>query len=362
MEGDYVDPLHSAAVLMLAVAAEDGHVEPAEMDHGADALTQWGRCDRVAAAGQIQAAFQLLGELWQAGGVGEVERQMWVEASTLAQQLNWYQLRDLVGHLQSLAGADGQVDGSETTLVNGISDLFDLECGPPEDMAADELLLRFSMAGRGPLWIERFHEAIATALVEVGEPGDPHATDPRVVRGPDGFHYAEARVRRMGGLEVPFRELARWCTDEGYGIALHPDRQPPDFVFSYGHLWSLRAYDSFDGDGVEPPMRSTSSEAVFDANAEILMGTPSEEMLPHFAREALARMFEGFGMPSRQVALLMVPDRHPSRTLVFDVAERYMPDPSSFRALLDTLSWYAPPGLALAAVDPEGQSVPFLPL
>ena len=326
--------LHAASVLLLAVAAEDGNVDPREVQSAGEALAEWGRSDRVTAAQQVQNSFQELGQIWNLGGHAELDRHVWSHAGLLVEHLGWHPLHALTQLLLQVAGADGDLDRAEEGLVEALASYFDREAGPPEQMTAQELLEQFDFDSRGPRWLERFHAKIRLSHLEIGDPADQSSGNPRVYEGPGGFRLAEARIRSIGGFEAPFHELARWCTDEGLGLHVEPEwSDPPGHVLRYGELWSYRAFDgSFDGPaalGREPTL---------------------DEVMPHWARENLARLFQAYGLPGRQVVLMTSPAGEP--TLGFDAPAQFLPDVSLHGQLEKTLRWIAPPGMVLLTINP----------
>lgn len=327
--------LKAASVLLLAVAAEDGNVDPREVNSAGEAIAQWGRCDRVTAAQTVQSSFQELGEIWNLGGHAELDRHVWEHAGVLVDHLTWHPLHALTKLLTQVAGADGKLDRAEEGLVEALASYFDREAGPPAEMSAIDLLERFDAESRGDRWLERFKDKIRLVHLEIGDPENPATGNPRTYQGPGGFQLAEARIRPIGGHEVPFSELVRWCTDEGLGLHIEPEwSDPPGHVFRYGELWSYRAFDgSFDGPqqlGREPHL---------------------DEVLPHWAREYMARLFQSYGLPGRQVVLLTSPAGEP--TLAFDAPAHFLPEPSLHAALERTLRWVAPPRVVLLTVDPS---------
>lgn len=344
---DSLDPtlLHSGAVLMLAIAAEDGNVDPTEVNKAGEVLANWGRTDRVTAAQYVQQAFAELGQVWKLGGHAELDRHVWSHADQLATQLDYHPLSELGRCLRSVADADGSFDHREHGLIEALVSFFEREAGPPESLTALQLLQQFDADSRGARWVERFKARIGGTLLEVGAPGDAHATNPRMVPGIGGQQLAEARLEPVGGLEVPFVDLVRWCTDEGVGLHLQPDwTDPPGWVLRYGELWSFRAFEgSLDGPGP-------------GADQMYL-----DQLMPHWARERLARVFERYGLPGRQVAHLTAPSGEPA--LAFDAPPSFLPDPSKHDALEKEIRSMTPPGMVLVLIDPTGtDDYPWNPL
>lgn len=335
--------LRAGAVLLLAVAAEDGRVDPREVGRSADTLATWGRCDRLRATQHVEQAFAELGQLWNLGGHAELDRHLWLHAGTLAEQLDWHRLNALVAALEKVASADGGVDRTEQGLIDAIRSFFDRESAPPEDLDALSLLERFPLDSRGEAWTQRFLARIAKTPIEVGDPAARGAPTPRIFEGVGGFRLAEGRLRSVGGGSLAFWEIARVCTDEGLGLHLEPGwTDPPGHVFRLGEMWAFRA---FDGVFSLPPL----------ARAPRL-----DELMPRWAREHLARVFDYHGLPGRQVTLLTSPAGEP--TLAFDAPPHFLPDRSLHTSLEKALRWATPPGMLLITVDPAQNRYAWEPL
>lgn len=337
------DLLHAGAVILLAVAAEDGRVDPREVGRAADTLAAWGRADRLRATQHVERAFGELGQLWNLGGHAELDRHLWLNAGTLVERLDWHRLDALVQAMTKVANADGGVDRTEQGLIDAIRSFFDRESAPPEDLDALSLLERFPLDSRGEAWTARFLARIATTPIEVGDPAARGAPVPRVFVGTGGFRLAEGRVRSVGGGTVAMWELARFCTDEGVGLHLEPGwTDPPGHVFRFGELWAFRA---FEGSFSVP--QSTRAHHV-------------DGLMPRWAREHLARVFDQHGLPGRQVTLLTSPAGEP--TLAFDAPAHFLPERSLHASLEKALRWATPPGMVLLTVDPAQNRYAWEPL
>src|SRR5262249_25866772 len=127
----------------------------------------------------------------------------------------------------------------------------------------------------------KFYTTVVDASFACGEP--------QVCEGPDGFPYF--------GLHSPppmqpfdaysISHLLELVTENGVGIALNPRGNDVDWVFTYGELVSLRAFGAFDADtpfGDPPPAEENDEKG----ETTVILGEPSESVLPGYCRRALA--------------------------------------------------------------------------
>ena len=75
--------------------------------------------------------------------------------------------------------------------------------------------------------------------------GDAHVTlendEPKA--GPDGMPYILVSIKNDS--KEPCQKLCRWLYEKGIGLVVNPQKDDPDFVFSYGMIWSFLATGSF---------------------------------------------------------------------------------------------------------------------
>jgi hypothetical protein len=125
---------------------------------------------------------------------------------------------------------------------------------------------------RDDAWQDAFMEAIVDASM---------ATTPeQVIQGPDGFGYFVLRQPPVGESFSAFcvSHVLEMCTDRGLGIVIEPSGSSAEWVFTYGDLFSLRAYGSFHGDPTDTAGPSVAG--VLEKETQVMVGAPSEQLLP----------------------------------------------------------------------------------
>lgn len=199
-------------------------------------------------------------------------------------------------------------------------------------------LVKIPREQRDQTWIEQFFAALPEASLAT--------TEAQVFRGPDGMQYFDLHLPEQG---KPFEAhcvaaLAEHCTNNGFGLVLNPASNPPDWVFSYGDLWHLRTHGKL-------AMRKVEG-AVGSEGDQVLVGSPSEQLLPPWARNVLKSFLEYLKIESPGVLLIVSQKATPAECLVFNVHAEDFPA-GQFEHVQRLLAWFIPPHLNIAYV-PKG--------
>ncbi|MEO8876267.1 MAG: hypothetical protein ABI461_11815 [Polyangiaceae bacterium] len=205
---------------------------------------------------------------------------------------------------------------------------------------------------RDDAWRAAFKEAVIDA--SLASPKE------QVMRGPDGFPYFVLTRPPVAEEFTPFciSHVLGHCTSSGIGIVIEPGEKGPEWVFSYGDLFSLRAYGSFAGDPVDQDAPGPKIE-VLEKDRHVMVGSPSEEFFPAWARRVLSGFLKSAANIETPGVLVMVdPTRAPSRNLVFNVHPEDFESQADFQKIMNMLGWFMPPkrsciALSKGALDPS---------
>jgi hypothetical protein len=179
------------------------------------------------------------------------------------------------------------------------------------------------------------------------------AREQQTIVGPDGFRYFALY------LPTPNQEFDAFCVEHilevcltsGMGCVIHPDQSPPQWVFTYGNLWSLRSYGAFDA----TPKQQESREELA-AGRTVLMASPSEKFLPPFARDVLRRYLEHVGVKTPRVLLINDARATPSQSLAFDCYPEDFANRDIYDAVMNRLkNWFLPPHYGLVGLPKNSQ-------
>ncbi len=170
-----------------------------------------------------------------------------------------------------------------------------------------------------------------------------------VTPGPDGLPYGRVHLAPPSApATTTIRRLAERATDRGYGIVLGATPGAPDWVFGYGDLWSLRAYHSFHGDGLDGV-----GTAAAAPGSPVIEASPSDAVFPFWARHVVGRwLFDRLGVIEPRAKLFVVPGSRPARNLVFNVEAPLGKSTPEHAALQALAGWFLPPGLGLVTLPP----------
>ena len=120
-------------------------------------------------------------------------------------------------------------------------------------------LLKVPEQDRNFAWEEKFFKKFSDEQVHL------LSKDPQ--QGPDGWPYLICETFSQASdeaLEVETtQKIFHWLAGKGIGLVVNPRREPyPDYVFSYGMIWSFRETGYF----LRPDLANKSGEAVFENN------------------------------------------------------------------------------------------------
>jgi hypothetical protein len=169
---------------------------------------------------------------------------------------------------------------------------------------------------RHDTWREAFFVAVPDASLAAG--------DPQVAYGPDGYPYFQLRMPEPGPFETfCVTHVLDACLTNGFGVVVHGGGPEPEWVFTYGDLWSFRETGRF--------IVSMGESVTLTEERKALVGAPNESMLPPYARAVLRRALEAQGAAAPGVLLVRTPGFDPEWSFAF----RPLPD-------LRRLLWYVP--------------------
>lgn len=211
---------------------------------------------------------------------------------------------------------------------------------------------------------QRDEEWLRTFLLALPQAGFRCGT-PQIIAGPDGFPYFQLFVPNPGEEFQCFviaQMIPDFLLERGYGIVINPGGEQPDWVLTYGDLLNYHLNGAF-----------FSSESLFSTNDsavqvlakgdEIMIGQPSEAILPAQTRKLLRDFFELNGIQDPKVLLMM---RKNGETVVQDLAFNIVPEgfesPEHYHNMMQTVTWYLPRHYTLLGLNDDLQDGSFMPL
>lgn len=160
--------------------------------------------------------------------------------------------------------------------------------------------------------------------------------------GPDGWPYLLTKIE-TADLKSPvesesFLNLNSWLSEKGIGLVINPQKNYPDYVFTYGMLW----YFKFNGKFLEKNA-SISKENLdnpLDLSAQHWSGDPSESFLPTSVRKILKQFFMDQGVLDLKVGMLS--SDQTNFDLCFSIESLGNPPKKEWKGILEAISWFLP--------------------
>jgi hypothetical protein len=208
-----------------------------------------------------------------------------------------------------------------------------------------ENLFAMPRESRDANWTAAFYAAAPEASLATREQ--------QVFTGPDGFRYFALYLPEPNKEFDSFciAHILEPCLKNGLGCVLNPDKPQPDWVFTYGNLWSLHSYQTFDASP-----KFVERRAPLGPGREVLMAAPSEQFLPPFARNILKKYLQHLGVADPRVLLINDPRTTPNQSLAFsfhpkDVASQEVFD-DTMKRLRD---WFLPTHYGLVSLPENNE-------
>jgi hypothetical protein len=191
-------------------------------------------------------------------------------------------------------------------------------------------------------WDEKFFKLLSESQLQI------LSEDPQ--QGPDGWPYLMSQIAPDPQQKTDSaQKIFHWLSTRGIGLVVNPKKTPyPDYVFSYGMIWSFRETGYF----LKYNNLNPSKDFTLDKNLKIKIGPPSEEYLPKYVRQILKNFLNDQGVFSPRV-LMVAPDGD-NYDLCFSIESMGLPPEVEHQGILEALAWFLPPHYSVALVSEKG--------
>ncbi len=198
---------------------------------------------------------------------------------------------------------------------------------------------------RDSFWERQFLDAFVQGRVQL------ISDEPQ--KGPDGWPYMFVRSIANESEGEPVLALLDWLKDKGIGMVVNPNKELPDFIFTYGMIWNFAERNLL----IEvPPKGEASSEAEvsFSEGESVFFGCPSREFLPPYSAKILLEFFEQQGVLQPRVAIM---GKSPQDyDLCFSLESMGHPPDKEHQGILEAISWFLPTHYSLMLISEESVS------
>lgn len=220
-------------------------------------------------------------------------------------------------------------------------------------------LISVPEADRGEDWSAAFLANLPAASFRCG--------NPQIIQGPDGFPYFQLFLPEPG-VEFQCYVIDRMKDDflleRGLGVAINPTNTGPAWVLSYGDVLNFHLHNEFYSTG-ETPFSKQLSDEVTESEEEVMIGQPSELLLPQLTRNILRDYLTSNGVDSPKVLLMMRRlNSGPgiSQDLVFNITPQNFDSEETYRSVMQLLAWFLPRHYSFVGMREQSFENGFMPL
>lgn len=220
-------------------------------------------------------------------------------------------------------------------------------------------LVQTPIKERDENWQRTFLQNIGQASFQCGEP--------QVITGPDGFPYFQLFLpepNKKFQCYVVEKMMDDFLLASGFGVVINPTSNSADFVFSYGDILNFYLNKTFYTKEETSFSKESNDETIL-ANEKIMIGQPSEILLPKEARQLIGEFLKMNGVKIPKVLLMMrhrKDNKGVSQDIVFNLTPENFENESKYRKVMQTISWYLPKHYSFVGMDEKTFENGFMPL
>lgn len=199
-------------------------------------------------------------------------------------------------------------------------------------------LLETPVAERDDSWQKSFLANIPQASFRCGEP--------QVITGPDGFLYFQLLLpepNKSFNCFVIDQMMDDFLLDSGFGVVINPTANSADWVLSYGDILNYHLNKEFFTTDNHLFLNRSGKEVITE-DEEVLIGQPSELLLPNSTRKLIRELLQNNGIKKPKMLLMMrrLKSGEVSQDLVFNLTQDKFDSESIYHDMMRTITWYLP--------------------
>jgi hypothetical protein len=209
-------------------------------------------------------------------------------------------------------------------------------------------LVKTPPAERDDQWQNTFLQNIAQASFRCG--------DPQLQTGPDGFPYFQLHLpepNKSFQCYVIDRMKDDFLLTKGFGVVINPAPNSADWVLSYGDILNFHLNQTFYTTEETPFSKEVTDETI-SGNEEVMIGQPSEALLPKQARKVIGDFLKMNNVKNPKILLMMRPKKDGpgvSQDLVFNITPKNFDNENTYRNVMRTIGWYLPRHYSFVGMD-----------
>jgi hypothetical protein len=184
-------------------------------------------------------------------------------------------------------------------------------------------------------WESQFLKVLTESNIKV------MSADPQY--GPDGWPYIMAEA--TADAEEPSQKVIMWLATRGMGLVINPSKEYPDYILTYGMIWSFKE-TGFFFKKVDAP-----SAGKIELNRKNIAhaGTPSPQYLPEYVRQILREFLRDQGVLAPKI--LVISQDNKNYDLAFSLESLGNPPESEWAGVAEAIGWFLPPHYSILLVS-----------
>jgi hypothetical protein len=139
--------------------------------------------------------------------------------------------------------------------------------------------------------------------------------------------------------------------ERGWGVVINLKGDQPDWLLTYGEVVNYKLRKEFYS---APQVSELPPTGVIQKDEQVLVGQPSDALLPQQARNAMRQYLEFHGHHGVKIALLTrMTSQGPVQQLIFNLAPEQFADEATYQAFLQSLGWFMPQHYIFGSMDAD---------
>jgi hypothetical protein len=163
--------------------------------------------------------------------------------------------------------------------------------------------------------------------------------------GPDNWPYLMAATDDTASEDS--QKIFQWLCGKGVGLVINPQKEYPDYVLTYGMIWSFRETGHFF-----KHQNVQNGEVVLEPGQNLVFGEPTEEYLPKYVRTILKEFLRDQSVFLPKV--LLISSDKLNYDLAFSLESLGNPPEGEHEGIAEALSWFLPPHYSIVLMSEVG--------
>lgn len=199
-------------------------------------------------------------------------------------------------------------------------------------------LIQVPFNNRDHKWENRFFKALTESNLKL--------LNSEAQSGPDGWPYLLTEISSQA--TEPTQKIIQWLSTKGIGLVINPQKEYPDFVFSYGMLWFFRET------GLFYQQAKNKSEGTVEFSSQTIRhsGNPTNQFLPSYVRSILKEFLQAQGILCPKILAISIDNEH--YDLAFSLEYLGNPPENEHQGIAEAISWFLPPHYSIMLISERG--------